>query len=46
MHDIEAAKIGADIVTVPFTIIKQLIKHPLTDIGNQKFLDDYRKIGT
>ncbi|MDD5155435.1 MAG: fructose-6-phosphate aldolase [Candidatus Omnitrophica bacterium] len=44
LHVIEAAKIGADIATVPFTVIEQLIKHPLTDIGIQRFLDDYKNI--
>lgn len=44
LHVLEAAKIGADIATVPFTVIEQLIKHPLTDIGVQRFLEDYKKI--
>lgn len=44
MHVVDAAKIGADIATVPFAVIEQLIKHPLTDIGVAKFLDDYKKI--
>ncbi len=44
MHVVDAAKIGADIVTCPFAVIEQLIKHPLTDIGVQKFLEDYKKI--
>lgn len=44
LHVIEAAKIGADIATVPFAVIEQLIKHPLTDIGIQRFLDDYKRI--
>jgi len=44
LHVIEAAKIGADIATVPFAVIEQLIKHPLTDIGIQRFLDDYKNI--
>lgn len=43
-HVIEAAKIGADIATVPFAVIEQLIKHPLTDRGIQRFLDDYKNI--
>lgn len=34
----------ADIATVPFLVIEQLIKHPLTDIGIQRFLDDWKKI--
>jgi len=44
LHVLEAALIGADIVTVPFLVIEQLIKHPLTDIGIQRFLEDYKKI--
>lgn len=44
MHVAEAALIGADISTVPFAVIEQLIKHPLTDIGIQRFLEDYKKI--
>ncbi len=44
IHVVDAAKIGADIATVPFAVIEQLIKHPLTDIGIQRFLDDWKKI--
>ncbi|MDD4894308.1 MAG: fructose-6-phosphate aldolase [Candidatus Omnitrophica bacterium] len=44
MHVVDSAKIGADIATVPFAVIEQLIKHPLTDIGIQRFLEDYKKI--
>lgn len=44
VHVLEAAKIGADIATIPFSVIEQLIKHPLTDIGVQRFLEDYKKI--
>ncbi len=44
LHVVDAAKIGADIATVPFAVIEQLIKHPLTDIGVQRFLEDYKKI--
>jgi len=44
MHVVDAAKTGADIATVPFAVIEQLIKHPLTEIGIQRFLDDYKKI--
>lgn len=44
IHVLEAAKIGADIATIPFNVIEQLIKHPLTDIGIQRFLEDYKKI--
>ena len=44
LHVVDAALIGADIATVPFAVIEQLIKHPLTDIGIQRFLEDYKKI--
>ena len=44
VHVVDAAKIGADIATVPFAVIEQLLKHPLTDIGIQRFLEDYKKI--
>lgn len=44
VHVLEAALLGADIATIPFGVIEQLIKHPLTDIGIQKFLEDYKKI--
>lgn len=44
IHVVDAALLGADMVTVPFAIIEQLIKHPLTDIGVQRFLEDYKKI--
>lgn len=44
LHVVDAAKIGADIATIPFVVIEQLIKHPLTDIGLQRFLEDYKKI--
>jgi transaldolase len=43
LHIIEAGLIGADIVTVPFSVIEQLFKHPLTDIGIEKFLSDWNK---
>lgn len=44
VHVVDAAKIGADIATVPFLVLEQLIKHPLTDIGIQRFLDDWKKV--
>ncbi len=43
LHLVEAAMIGADVITMPFDVISKLIKHPLTDIGLEKFLADYRK---
>jgi transaldolase len=42
IHVLEAAMIGADVVTMPFKVIEQLIKHPLTDIGLEKFLSDWK----
>jgi len=42
-HVVEAALIGADIATIPFKVLKQMVKHPLTDIGITRFLEDYRK---
>ncbi|WP_142785121.1 fructose-6-phosphate aldolase [Changchengzhania lutea] len=43
MHVIDCAKIGADVMTGPISSIKGLLKHPLTDIGLAKFLEDYKK---
>jgi len=44
LHVLRAALLGADIATIPFRVIKQLAKHPLTDIGLKKFLDDWQKV--
>jgi transaldolase len=44
MHIIECAKIGADVMTGPLSAIAALLNHPLTDIGLEKFLADYRKV--
>ena len=41
---IECARLGADIATVPYQIIMQMIQHPLTDIGVEKFIKDYQKV--
>ena len=43
-HVSDAAQLGADICTIPFPVMQQLIKHPLTDIGMKKFIDDSKKI--
>lgn len=43
VHVMEAALIGADIATIPLKVIEQLAKHPLTDIGMEKFLSDWEK---
>ena len=45
IHVLDAALMGADIATIPFKVIQQLIKHPLTDIGLDKFLSDWKKLG-
>ncbi len=45
LHVIDAAKAGAHVATMPFAVLQQLIKHPLTDIGLKKFLDDWQKGG-
>jgi transaldolase len=45
LHVIDAAKAGAHVCTMPFAVLEALIKHPLTDIGLKKFLDDWAKAG-
>ena len=44
MHFVEACEMGADICTMPFKVINQLVKHPLTDIGLENFLKDWDKL--
>lgn len=44
LHVIEAARIGAHVATIPYSVITQLIKHPLTDIGIERFLKDWEKV--
>jgi transaldolase len=44
IHVIEAAKLGADIATIPPEIIRKMIKHPLTDVGIERFLTDWKKV--
>ncbi|MEW5744820.1 MAG: fructose-6-phosphate aldolase [Nitrospirota bacterium] len=44
LHVVEAAKIGADVATIPYSVIAQLARHPLTDIGIEKFLKDWEKV--
>jgi transaldolase len=41
---LEAARMGADIATIPYKVIDQLVRHPLTDIGMEKFLKDWEKV--
>jgi transaldolase len=45
LHVVDAALMGADIATIPYKVMEQLIKHPLTDIGLEKFLADWKKMG-
>jgi len=44
MHVLEAAKMGAHVATCPLSVLLQLCKHPLTDIGLAKFLADWEKV--
>lgn len=44
MHVKESALLGADVATIPFNVINQLAKHPLTDAGIEKFLADWKKV--
>lgn len=44
LHVVEAAKMGAHIATIPYSVIIQLIRHPLTDIGIERFLKDWEKV--
>jgi transaldolase len=45
IHVVEAARMGADVATMPFKVIEQLMKHPLTDKGLDQFLADWKKSG-
>ncbi len=44
LHVVDAATIGADIATMPFSVLESLLKHPLTDVGLEKFLKDWEKL--
>lgn len=44
LHVVEAALMGADAATIPYSVLMQLVKHPLTDIGIEKFLEDWKKL--
>ncbi len=44
MHVVQAARMGADVATIPFAVLEQLARHPLTDIGLKKFLADWEKV--
>ena len=43
-HVLEALRLGADVCTIPLKVIHQLIKHPLTDVGLKRFIEDAAKI--
>ncbi|MEO7673775.1 MAG: fructose-6-phosphate aldolase [Pyrinomonadaceae bacterium] len=45
MHIVDCALVGADVATIPFKVIQQLVKHPLTDKGLESFLSDWKKSG-
>jgi transaldolase len=44
IHVLEAAKLGAHVATIPYAVVEQLAKHPLTDVGLKKFLADWEKV--
>jgi transaldolase len=44
LHVVEAAKAGAHVATMPFAVLQQLVKHPLTDLGLERFLSDWKKV--
>jgi transaldolase len=44
IHVLEAARLGADVATIPFNVIEQLARHPLTESGLKKFLSDWEKV--
>jgi transaldolase len=44
IHVVQAALLGADVVTIPASVLRQLAKHPLTDIGLERFLADWEKV--
>src|SRR5947199_7234858 len=46
LHVVDAAKAGAHVATMPFSVLQQLIKHPLTDLGLKKFIEDWEKSGS
>ena len=44
LHVVQAARMGADVATIPYSVVEQLARHPLTDIGLKKFLADWEKV--
>jgi transaldolase len=45
VHIVQSAQLGADVATLPFKVLEQLYKHPLTDTGLERFLSDWKKTG-
>ncbi len=45
LHVVQAAKAGADVVTIPYKVLAQMIEHPLTDIGVARFAEDWNRLG-
>jgi len=45
LHVVDAAKVGADVATMPFKVFELLVKHPLTDKGQENFLKGWAKLG-
>ncbi|HEY3491629.1 MAG TPA: fructose-6-phosphate aldolase, partial [Solirubrobacterales bacterium] len=45
VHIVQSAQLGADVATLPFKVLEQLYKHPLTDVGLDRFLSDWNKTG-
>ena len=43
-HLVQCAMLGADVATVPFKVIQQMMKHPLTDVGLKRFLEDWERM--
>lgn len=44
LHVIDAAMLGAHVATIPYNVLMQMVKHPLTDLGIQRFLEDWKKV--
>lgn len=44
LHVVDSALVGADIATIPFSVLDKMVKHPLTDAGMEQFLKDWRKV--
>ena len=45
IHVVAGGQLGADVATIPFKVLEQLYKHPLTDVGLDRFLSDWKKTG-